>query len=1053
MSEIRHAVGAALGTSGKFRSIDSCLSTSLRWGARCALAVSLLGMSGLAAAQEQQDEQAALDDGFVLEEITVTGTRIRQTGDYASPTPLMSIDAEQMQNLGLVNVGDAMVQTPANVSQIQPGNVGGTAFFVGSTLANLRGLNPFFGTRTLTLVDSRRHVPTNQGGGVDLNFIPSILISRMEVVTGGASAAYGSEAISGVVNVILDKEFEGLKFESDYGGTTHGDGANWHIGAAGGTSLFDGRGHLVVGGEFQTSDAIQSCADARDWCARSVGFFTNGGGFTVGEPYTNPRIPGQPHSIIMSNLRRNQESYTGVIFNNTEGAAVAQQFNEAGTGLTPFNIGEYGWTNPGGEAIGGDGLPIYTNLTLYPEVERASTFAHFNYDITDNLNAFLEASWGQVKAVNRQEAPANNSVNLCISADNAFIAGNPELQAAILAAQGNGVASFVCSPTETVVTKNFAADIDQRVNTDTSTWRVALGLQGRLTDTWTWDAYYQYGSTERDQIASDYRTNFRFRMAVDSVIDDRPGSPTFGQPICRVTRDGLAALPVGADPSLAVGCVPLNPFGVGNISPQARAYAFGSLTEYNEIEQHVVAFNLTGELWEGIGAGPLMAATGAEHRRESMDNLSGDLPFAQRTDFALQYGDPFGGDTQVTEAYVELEMPFLRDAPLAKLLMLNGAVRHASYETEGGIGTDGSKGSHDILSWKLAGVWDPVDWLRVRGSRSRDLRAAGFRELFYSQAVPPGAFFCLLTNPWLPDTGPFSQCANDAALILSGNPQLKPEEADTTTIGLVFTPGGWARGLRFSADYYEIDLKDGIALGNAQEVIRLCYEENVQEECDRITFGEPTDPTNPRSNIIAVRGPYRNMLPYKATGIDFAADYFLPLNKVFTDATGGLAFRLTATRALETLVQSGNAVRDIAGQTGGDSGFGGFSDFAAAPDWSANLVISYLGGPLTLTTQVRYTSDGVLDKQMPKTGPDEPGYDPSLVGSVSDNTVPSYAVVNLSGSYDFKWFGLEKFQVWASLNNVFDKEPPFSQGFVGGANPIYFDTLGRTYRVGMRVNF
>ncbi len=218
-----------------------------------------------------------------LEEITVTGTRIRRS-DYTSPTPTTTVDGEYLRDLGLVNVGDALIQNPTNVSRFQAATTGSGSFFVGTTMANLRGLNPYFGTRTLTLVDSMRHVPTNQGGSVDLNFIPSVIIDRMETVTGGASASYGSDAVTGVVNILLDKDFEGLKLESDYGATGDGDADNRGIGLAWGKELFDSRGHVVVGYEFQDQNSIDNCYTARDWCRDGNSIFVNS---TTGIPTTD----------------------------------------------------------------------------------------------------------------------------------------------------------------------------------------------------------------------------------------------------------------------------------------------------------------------------------------------------------------------------------------------------------------------------------------------------------------------------------------------------------------------------------------------------------------------------------------------------------------------------------------------------------------------------------------------------------------------------------------------------------------------------------------------
>src|SRR5262245_55838635 len=215
-------------------------------GARVSALAIAIGtiLGGRAAEAQEQAEQPSA----TLEEITVTGTRIRRDG-YTAPTPTTIVDSEYMESLGLVNVADMVTQIPSNISNFQPENTGGSAFFVGSTLANLRGLNPFFGTRTLTLVDSKRHVPTNNGNSVDLNAIPSVLIDRLEVVTGGASATYGSDAVTGVVNILLDKDLEGLKLDVDFS-SADGDGNDHHIGIAGGTELFDGRGHIVAGAEY-----------------------------------------------------------------------------------------------------------------------------------------------------------------------------------------------------------------------------------------------------------------------------------------------------------------------------------------------------------------------------------------------------------------------------------------------------------------------------------------------------------------------------------------------------------------------------------------------------------------------------------------------------------------------------------------------------------------------------------------------------------------------------------------------------------------------------------
>jgi iron complex outermembrane receptor protein len=1046
---------------------DSFFYSTFKAGALCAIALGL-GITTSAYAQDaaKADSGESKNSALTLDEVTVTGSRIQQRGDYASPNPITSIGSQDLQNLGIVNVSDAMTQIPQNVSQFTPANTGGSAFFVGSTLANLRGLNPFFGTRTLTLVDSRRFIPTTQGDSVDLNFIPTNLIERMDVVTGGASAAYGSGAISGVVNVMLNKKLQGVKLDVDYGETSHSDGDNYHVGLAAGTDLFGSRGHIIAGGEFQKSDAIQSCSDARDWCAKGVGFFNNGPAFAAaGNPYT-PDVPGKPQYNIVDNLRYNQISTAGVIFNNSHTATTTNGFNAAGTGLVPFAVGLTGGFASGGSVPGGDGPPTYKNLTLYPEVKRTTLFSHMDFEINDSISTYVEGSWGQVKGVNHQWTPFANSANVCVHPDNAYIQGNAPVQAAIAAAANNsffannagcGDASVAFggppSPAGTFlpgtsITKDWEDQNDQTVTTDTKVIRGVVGLNGKIGESsWTWDAYYQYGKTTRDQIGIGYRTNWRYEMATDAVIDTRATSPTFGKPVCRVTMTGV--LPGPIDPSLAVGCQPLNPFGTTGASAAALAYAFGSLTEHDDIRQDVVAGSLTGELWKGWGAGPLSAAVGAEWRKDDLANLAGDQPFAARTDFGLQYGDSFAGVTKVTEEFVELEMPLLKDAPGARTLTLNTAGRHASYDQQGGIGTTGASKTINIDTWKVAMVWDPIDWLRFRGSLSSDLRAPGFRELYYSQSIPAGGFFGTVNNPFIPQAYPFGQ-ADQSVLILSGDPTLSPEKSRTTTGGFVLSPQGWADTMHFSADYYRIKLTGGLALGMAQDTVAKCFAGN-QTYCGYLTFGPPLSVGGvpvPNSNITSVRDFYLNQSPYETKGIDFAWDYTLALDKMFSGNAGRVAFRLTASHTISTHIPSG---RDVAGQTGGDQGF--LSDFSASPDWSGNLATTYMTGPLSVTLQTRYISSGILDLQNPKTGPDQAGYDPLKTYSVNDGTVPSYFLFNLSGSYDFKWFNLDKLQVFATVDNLFDKIPPFSAGAVGGANAVFFDALGRTYRVGMRMAF
>jgi iron complex outermembrane recepter protein len=1035
--------------------------------ARAAMAASLgFGMCAatmpVVAAEEAVEEELA--------EVQITGSRIVRQ-DYVSPNPVTTLDAEQLERLGIVNMGEALTsQIPANVSSFQPRAQGGNPFFVGSTLANLRGLNPYFGTRTLTLVDGHRFVPTNQGQSVDLNVVPAMLVQRMEVVTGGASAAYGSDAVSGVVNVILDKKLEGLKFQADYGTTQRGDGDNYHFGLATGTSLFEGRGHMIVGAEYQKMASIDDCSAARKWCGKSETLLVNGGnGFeAVGSPYV-PRDPTKPYRYRVTDARLNQINANGVIFNRTGNAITALSSNAAGNGTTPFAIGQFGTLDPNATALGGDGASINAVTSLYPDLERLTAYTRMSFDFTDNTTGYVEASHASVDALVTQSGPGLTTTSRCVNSDYAYLTG--ALGTAVSAAVGNDPRFFGgCAPTQTLVRKDWNEQIDRYVSTNTRTDRIVAGLEGAFGDSsWRWDAYYQFGQTVRDQLLNDNITNVRMDMALDAVMDG-------GQAVCRVTRDGVQPpFPGGPiDPAraaLAVGCVPVNLFGNGALTPAQHAYVFGNLTEHNKITQDVLAFNVNGELWQGWGAGPLYGAAGVEYREEKLTNDAGDVPFYQRTDFAAQYGDSFAGRTQVKEAYATLEMSLLKDLAFAKDLRLNVAGRRTSNKTVDDLVATNPATKTTITTWKLGGVWDATDWLRIRGSRSRDLRAAGFRELYYSQSIPagpPGGFGGGVSNPWLPPT-PFGAAFDSAVTILSGNTSLKPEKASTTTVGFVVSPGGWAQGMHFSADWYSIKLVDGISGGIASKTIDRCYAGD-QFYCSQIV-GTPGGAglTNPGpdgsygfSDITELRAPYENGRPYRAEGLDLAWDHNIAMSDLFDGAPGNLLLRVSATRALKTTIETlvfrfpnlEYEARNVVGQVG-PAGF--LADYAPSPKWAGNFTASYLNGPLTLTLQTQWTGSGRINNEAPFTGPDQAGYDPLVAGSVDSNKVGNYLNFNLNGSYSLPVEQLDT-ELFFTVSNLFDKDPPYaaSGGFaggIGGTNGTFYDTLGRSFRVGARLKF
>jgi iron complex outermembrane recepter protein len=954
-----------------------------------------------------------------LEEITVTGSRIRRT-DFDSANPTTVVDDSYLRNLGIVNVGEAVSDLPSNVSAFTPETTGNSNFFAGSTIANLRGLNPFFGSRTLTLVNNRRFVPTNQGDGVDLNFIPSVLIERIDSVTGGASAAYGSGAISGVQNLFLNRRLEGAKIDLDSYQTGAGDGEDDHAGLAFGHAFMDDKAHIVLGYEYEKSKAID-CLD-RDWCREGNGFITG--------------VAGQPSNVLASNVRANQISYAGVFNNFAPGATTAQQSDAAGTGLTTFNIGQGSSGVPFNNVVGGDGISIYQNTNLGAPVDRNVATGLFTLALTDKVNMSVDATWGKVVTTNITGA-LNDNLSF-IHPDNAFVQLNPGLQAAVDPAFG---ATF---------NKDWTSQLDSRSIFTTDVNRAAIGFDGTFGDSsWTWEGYYQWGNTNRRQEVLDNRHLNAYLMAIDSVLD---GS---GNPVCRVTRDGFAAAAAAtpayalADPRIAQGCVPLDPFGTQAIPQDAYAYAFGFLQEDLDYTQQVVAFDASGTLWDGMGAGPFQLAAGVEYRTETGHNVGSQngAPDWVRTDYLIQYGESFSGKVQVAEAFGELNMPLLRDKPGANLLELNLALRESQYKNTGLEGTTGETRTHDFGTWKLSALYDPVDWLRFRVTRSRDSRAANFRELYYGQLIHAGGTF-----GFCGPAGTFQ--ADPCDWSLEGNVDLKPEKADTTTFGIVFSPQNL--NFQFAIDAFDIQIEDAIQQANVRRVLDGCQISNLPEFCALLVPDVPGvyayDPVA-NTGITNLRALSFNGSGYSYRGVDLSGNYSL-------DFSGGnsLDLRLIATHMSEQKFQPtpGQPFVNVVGQTGTSNSF--LSDYQPTADWIANLSATYLHGPFTLTGQARYVASGVMNYY--GITPDDPGYAtaaPPLV-TMSTNSVPSYSVFTLSGSYALETRG-PQVQLFATINNLFDKNPPIAAGSGfggnsnGGTNAVFFDLPGRAYRVGVRMTF
>jgi outer membrane receptor protein involved in Fe transport len=966
----------------------------------------------IASAQQQAQQKPE-------EEIVVTGSRVRQSG-FDSPQPLSVIDSSTIQDLGIVNTGDVLRQMPQNTAFFTETNVGIGNFNVGSQLANLRGLNPFFGTRTLTLVDTRRVVPTSEGGAIDLTLIPSMLIGRTEVVTGGASAAYGSDAIAGVVNVILDTKLDGFKGQVDYGETTNSDGGDTHGALAFGSGFAKDKGHFIVGAEYQNQDAIGPCSTTRDWCKESWSVGTNGG-FNTPAGVGN----GLPNFVVAPNAKFPVSD--GGLISTCPNAicfqpgfvALTQQFNLAGNAVSAYNPGLF----PGVfSRTGGDGtLLAYSISNIRPSVERYSALGHMDLDFTDSLKFFVEVAQAHSDAVSD---PANGGLGpiagYVIHPDNPYI--TPAVAAAIPNFATNG-ASFA---------RIFAPNVfSARNTTENTTQRFVTGLNGNLGGSWDWDAYYTYGTNENHQklfhnavgsvVPGAHAYDF-LGWALDAVhsVAGDPNSPI----VCRAT------LPGPAFRANAAGCVPMNFFGVGNTTAASIDYAFRTLVEDSHLSQNAVGANFRGDLAKGWGAGAISSAFGAEWRQEKSNTTHDRADQPWYSDYFLSYGGDRGGTITVQEIYGQIHIP------IVKKFNTDFAARETHHEASSIDPTQGTK-DHDFASWKASAIFDPLDWLRFRATRSRDVRAAGFRELFLPRTTVPatiGGFPNAVNNPW-------NGNAPDAFLSTSGgNPNLKPETADTSTLGAVFS----FERLRFSIDWYEIDMHDAITPGgtgglSAQQIVNACFLGGAAA-CSAIGGAGTAD-------ITAVDSSSINIGSFLTRGFDLEADYTLPML-----GKGTMNIRVIASNLYDMIINTGlgNPAFNYHGQSGPVASFGGFN---TSPDWVATAFATYSRGSFRNTLELRYIGSGTLNATYFDSPPGSATN--TKINSISDNTVGSAYYLNWSGSWDFRRggnaHGLEVF--WA-INNLLDKNPPVAPG--GNfypTNPVFFDTIGQRIRAGVRLNF
>jgi iron complex outermembrane receptor protein len=850
--------------------------------------------TGVAASSTQvtPNSQPAAPDDAAAGDIVITGSRIQKTG-YDQPTPVTVQTSDALLASAPTSLPDALNRLPQFAGSrtrtfcCEVGSVG--------NYLNLRGLGT---TRTLVLLDSRRVVATRESGDVDVNLLPELLIERIDVVTGGASAAYGSDAVSGVVNYVIDNRFQGFKVNAQTGVSTYGDDATYKLAGAFGTSFAGGRGRFVASVEYFDQGGIRSLDD-RPLSSRNRGYFMGGNG-SAATPYT-----------ALSGVYQATAAYGGVIVGPSNlpipgaGAPLAGMQFLPGGATAPFVLGA---PIPGssGFYIGGDG--ILNNLADPAQsLNTGRGYARLSFDFSDRITGWIRTNLGRsrtqgdVLADNRQ-----TTVAYTIFRDNAYLPGSVATQM-----DASGVSSFRLA--------RFNRDFGPiHLDYTNKTWDVAGGFDGKIGTGWNWGVTFSHGETTLNSRVENVGDLSRIYAQADAVRD-----PASGQIVCRVTL---------TNPGLYPGCVPVNLFGEGSPSQAAKDYALRTSTQNVKNTQTVAAAELRGDLFN-LPAGSVSVALGGEYRERSLREVSNAVALGQIQATGIR-GFPtslcptattcrFGGYQQgnfgeanardnVKEGFVEALVPVLRDVPFFHELNLNGAFRYTDYKNSGGVST-----------WKVGASWAPVEGFRFRGTRSRDIRAPNLFELF---AGPVNAF-----QPGLTDRA--TNTTNVIAITRTrGNPGLLPEKADSLTLGAVLNPR-FLPGLSASVDYYDINIKGALSQTTSQATLDACFVGD-QGACSRIT----RDASGAIQQITLLQ---INLNSRRVKGIDFDVSYNTSLGN------GRLGARALVNRAINFIDTAGGIATE-------QVGYYNTANQLTVPKWRGNFNVTYDNGPFSLFVQERY---------------------------------------------------------------------------------------------------
>jgi iron complex outermembrane receptor protein len=975
----------------------------------------------------------AQDEAGAPEAIEVSASRISLPG-FEAPTPVTVIGAEKIDRDAKVDIGDLIRETPSAGASPSLNN-GGNAVDVSQGDAGLDtvALRNLGINRTLVLFDGQRVVSSNLfGGGVDLSTLPMTLVKRVDVVTGGASAAWGSDAVAGVVNLILDKQFEGAKASLTLGDTTNFNQRKLAVEGAWGTGFDGDRGHVVLAGNYTTSPDAVFLGQTGWWQGASL--------------VQNPAYAaggGQPLFIHANHVGSIQVTQGGLVSGNTAGGAgstlaanalVGLQFGPNGA-VSAFNPGTiYGTSCYNGCTNNERSGPLRFTPLAVP-YHHGTVFGYASYEITPDITASLQLNYGL--SGERSLGGARQQL-VTVRADNAYLPTAVAARFGTLSNgynAGTGASGSAAAPSQAllVATENLnnmpagdykVSDLCQTVGApcninNRALARAVFTLEGKLGSDWRWTAYIQHsGVRETQRVYNDSLTP-HYNFGVDAVTVTPSNVGSSGLPIgtiqCRALLLGNPA---------ATGCQPLDIFGTGVASQGALLYVNpGRDPSSGIVDQELITLNqdvasgsMQGVLPWQLPAGPVAVAFGAEYRHEQGGVIQANA-LGATGQWAAGNFVPYRGQYHVEEGFAEVNAPILKDA-VVQSLDFNAAGRVTSYSTSG-----------EVETWKLGLTSQLDDNIRLRTSWSLDIRAPQISELFAPGTL--SAQFCSY-----PLGAPQYQCfANQG-----GNSSLEPEKAITVSGGAVFTPV-FLPDFMLSADWYSINIHGAIDTVDYQTTINRCLLGQAIY-CPQLVFaGGAARPT--QVNVFPL-----NSAVDSTSGLDMAARYTHPL------FDGAMVWELNGNYTDQQTRTALGITYDRAGALGASPD----SYASGIPKLHATLAATYDQGPWSLTAQGRFIGAARLTN-----GPEGVAAITSaslsgagvlsrgdIFGLVDDNNIPAIAYLDLRAAWRFD----EHVQLYGAIDNLLDTAPPQIVSTSGGTgtNQQVYDALGRAIRVGVRVN-